>query len=124
MGVVRQAFRPEFLNRLDEVILFHRLSRRNMTGIVDIQLLRLDALLAERKLELALDQKAKEWLADAGYDPVYGARPLKRVIQRELQNPLAMLILEGKFKAGEVIAVSADQDGLTIGGAKLSKVAA
>ncbi len=123
MGVVRQAFRPEFLNRLDEVILFHRLSRRNMTGIVDIQLLRLDALLAERKLELALDQKAKEWLADAGYDPVYGARPLKRVIQRELQNPLAMLILEGKFKAGEVIAVSADQDGLTIGGAKLSKVA-
>jgi ATP-dependent Clp protease ATP-binding subunit ClpB len=124
MGVVHQAFRPEFLNRLDEVILFHRLSRRNMTGIVDIQLLRLDALLAERKLELALDQKAKEWLADAGYDPVYGARPLKRVIQRELQNPLAMLILEGKFKAGEVIAVSADQDGLTIGGAKLSKVAA
>jgi ATP-dependent Clp protease ATP-binding subunit ClpB len=124
MAVVRQAFRPEFLNRLDEVILFHRLSRRNMTGIVDIQLLRLDALLAERKLELSLDQKAKEWLADAGYDPVYGARPLKRVIQRELQNPLAMLILEGKFKAGEVIAVSADQDGLTIGGAKLSKVAA
>ena len=106
------------------MILFHRLSRRNMTGIVDIQLLRLDALLAERKLELSLDQKAKEWLADAGYDPVYGARPLKRVIQRELQNPLAMLILEGKFKAGEVIAVSADQDGLTIGGAKLSKVAA
>ncbi len=86
MGVVRQAFRPEFLNRLDEVILFHRLSRQNMTGIVEIQLKRLDALLAERKLELKLDQKAKEWLAEAGYDPVYGARPLKRVIQRELQN--------------------------------------
>jgi ATP-dependent Clp protease ATP-binding subunit ClpB len=124
MGVVRQAFRPEFLNRLDEVILFHRLSRRNMTGIVDIQLKRLDALLAERKLELELDQKAKEWLAEAGYDPVYGARPLKRVIQRELQNPLAMLILEGKFKSGETIAVSADKDGLTIGGAKLSQAAA
>ena len=124
MGVVRQAFRPEFLNRLDEVILFHRLSRRNMTGIVDIQLKRLDALLADRKLELELDQKAKEWLAEAGYDPVYGARPLKRVIQRELQNPLAMLILEGKFKPGETIAVSADKDGLTIGGAKLSQAAA
>ncbi|WP_374650358.1 ATP-dependent chaperone ClpB [Dongia sp.] len=124
MGVVRQAFRPEFLNRLDEVILFHRLSRRNMTGIVDIQLKRLEALLADRKLELELDQKAKEWLAEAGYDPVYGARPLKRVIQRELQNPLALLILEGKFKSGETIAVSADKDGLTIGGAKLSQVAA
>lgn len=124
MGVVRQAFRPEFLNRLDEVILFHRLNRQNMTGIVDIQLKRLDALLTERKLELKLDQKAKEWLAETGYDPVYGARPLKRVIQRELQNPLAMLILEGKFKAGETIDVSADKDGLTIGGAKLSKVAA
>jgi len=124
MAVVRQAFRPEFLNRLDEVILFHRLSRQNMTGIVDIQLQRLDALLAERKLELVLDLRAKEWLAEAGYDPVYGARPLKRVIQRELQNPLALLILEGKFKAGEVIEVSADKDGLTIGGAKLSKVAA
>jgi ATP-dependent Clp protease ATP-binding subunit ClpB len=124
MGVVRQAFRPEFLNRLDEVILFHRLSRRNMTGIVDIQLKRLEALLADRKLELELDQKAKEWLAEAGYDPVYGARPLKRVIQRELQNPLALLILEGKFKPGETIAVSADKDGLTIGGAKLAQAAA
>ena len=121
MGVVRQAFRPEFLNRLDEVILFHRLNRQNMTGIVDIQLQRLDALLAERKLELKLDANAKQWLADAGYDPVYGARPLKRVIQRELQNPLATLILEGKFKSGDVIDVSADEEGLIIGGVKLSQ---
>jgi ATP-dependent Clp protease ATP-binding subunit ClpB len=124
MGVVRQAFRPEFLNRLDEIILFHRLSRQNMTGIVEIQLQRLQALLADRKLALVLDGKAKDWLAEAGYDPVYGARPLKRVIQRELQNPLATMILEGRFKAGEDIKVSADKDGLTIGGESLSQAAA
>jgi ATP-dependent Clp protease ATP-binding subunit ClpB len=124
MGAVRQAFRPEFLNRLDEIILFNRLSRKNMTGIVEIQLKRLEALLADRKLELMLDEKAKEWLAEAGYDPVYGARPLKRVIQRELQNPLATMILEGRFKAGETISVSANKDGLTIGGESLSQAAA
>jgi ATP-dependent Clp protease ATP-binding subunit ClpB len=123
MNVVRQAFRPEFLNRLDETVLFHRLSRKNMTGIVAIQLKRLQALLADRKLELQLDDRAKEWLAEAGYDPVYGARPLKRVIQRELQNPLASLLLEGRYKAGDAIHVSADKDGLTIDGKKLSEAA-
>src|SRR5687767_10928996 len=123
MNVVRQAFRPEFLNRLDEVVLFHRLSRKNMTGIVAIQLKHLQALLADRKLELQLDARAKEWLAEAGYDPVYGARPLKRVIQRELQNPLASLLLEGRYKPGDVIHVSADKDGLTIDGKKLSEAA-
>jgi ATP-dependent Clp protease ATP-binding subunit ClpB len=123
MNMVRQAFRPEFLNRLDEVVLFHRLSRKNMTGIVAIQLKRLQALLADRKLELPLDDRAKEWLAEAGYDPVYGARPLKRVIQRELQNPLASLLLEGRYKPGDVIHVSADKDGLTIDGKKLSEAA-
>jgi ATP-dependent Clp protease ATP-binding subunit ClpB len=124
MGVVRQAFRPEFLNRLDEIILFNRLSRKHMTSIVEIQLQRLQDLLAERKLALDLDNKAKEWLAEAGYDPVYGARPLKRVIQRELQNPLATMILEGRFKPGEDIKVSADKNGLTIGGESLSQAAA
>jgi ATP-dependent Clp protease ATP-binding subunit ClpB len=123
MNTVRQAFRPEFLNRLDEIVLFHRLSRKNMTGIVAIQLKRLQALLADRKLELQLDDSAKEWLAEAGYDPVYGARPLKRVIQRELQNPLATLLLEGRFKPGDIIRVSADKDGLTIDGKKLSEAA-
>jgi ATP-dependent Clp protease ATP-binding subunit ClpB len=123
MNVVRQAFRPEFLNRLDEIVLFHRLSRSNMTGIVAIQLQRLQALLADRKLELQLDDRAKAWLADAGYDPIYGARPLKRVIQRELQNPLASLLLEGRFKPGDTIRVSADKDGLTIDGKKLSEAA-
>jgi ATP-dependent Clp protease ATP-binding subunit ClpB len=124
MGVVRQSFRPEFLNRLDEVILFHRLSRKHMTGIVEIQLRRLQDLLADRKLELKLDAKAETWLADSGYDPVYGARPLKRVIQRALQNPLATMILEGRFKPGETIQVSADKDGLTIAGESIAKAAA
>ena len=123
MNVVRQAFRPEFLNRLDEIVLFHRLSREHMTGIVAVQLKHLQALLADRKLELQLDEGAKTWLADAGYDPVYGARPLKRVIQRELQNPLATRLLEGRFKAGDTIRVSADRDGLTIDGKKLSEAA-
>jgi ATP-dependent Clp protease ATP-binding subunit ClpB len=123
MNVVRQAFRPEFLNRLDELVLFHRLSRDDMTGIVTIQLQRLQALLADRKLELQLDDSARAWLGEAGYDPIYGARPLKRVIQRELQNPLATLLLEGRFKAGDVIRVSAERDGLTIDGKKLSEAA-
>jgi len=114
MEVVRGHFRPEFLNRLDEIILFRRLSRENMTGIVDIQLARLLELLADRKITLNLDDRAKVWLGDAGYDPVYGARPLKRVIQRELQNPLASMILEGRVPDGSVVDVSTDADGLTI----------
>ena len=91
MDVVRANFRPEFINRIDETLLFHRLSRDDMTGIVDIQLQRLDALLADRKIVLEIDAAARNWLGDKGYDPVYGARPLKRVIQQELQNPLASL---------------------------------
>ena len=116
MEVVRASFRPEFLNRLDEVILFRRLSRENMTGIVDIQLMRLRKLLADRKIELKLDDAAKVWLGDAGYDPVYGARPLKRVIQRALQNPLASMILEGTVADGETVTVGAGPKGLTIQG--------
>ena len=114
MEVVRQAFRPEFLNRLDEILLFRRLSREDMTGIVEIQLRRLQALLAERKIALELDEAAKRWLADAGYDPVYGARPLKRVIQRELQNPLATEILEGRIQDGDTVRVTASPLGLLI----------
>lgn len=116
MEVVRASFRPEFLNRLDEVILFRRLSRANMTGIVDIQLMRLRKLLADRKIELKLDDAAKVWLGEAGYDPVYGARPLKRVIQRALQNPLASMILEGTIPDGATVSVSAGAQGLTIQG--------
>jgi len=116
MRVVRDHFRPEFLNRLDEIILFSRLQRSDMASIVTIQLKRLDALLADRKIVLDLDQAALSWLGEAGYDPVYGARPLKRVIQRSLQNPLAGLLLEGTIKDGDTVHVSADRDGLMING--------
>ena len=116
MGIVRAHFRPEFLNRLDEIILFHRLTRANMDKIVDIQIGRLSRLLADRKIAIALDDKARHWLGNAGYDPVYGARPLKRVIQRRLQDPLAQLLLEGKVSDGATLNVSASKTGLTING--------
>ena len=115
MDAVRSHFRPEFLNRLDETIIFDRLSRDDMTGIVDIQLARLMKRLASRKITLDLDEGAKKWLADEGYDPVFGARPLKRVIQRALQDPLAELILAGDVKDGATIDVVAGPDGLLIG---------
>jgi len=116
MAAVRSHFRPEFLNRLDEIILFHRLTRGNMDKIVDIQIARLARLLSDRKIGIALDRKATEWLAHAGYDPVYGARPLKRVIQRRLQDPLAQMILEGKIADGAQVQVSASKTGLTLNG--------
>src|SRR5207344_2756649 len=106
MKIVRGHFRPEFLNRLDEIVLFRRLQRSDMADIVDIQLARLRALLADRKISLELDRSAMDWLAGEGYDPVYGARPLKRVIQRSLQNTLAGLILDGTIKEGETVHVS------------------
>ena len=116
MARVREHFRPEFLNRLDEIVLFRRLQRVDMGSIVSIQLKRLEALLADRNIRLELDDTARTWLAEAGYDPVYGARPLKRVIQRNLQNPLAGLILEGEVKDGEAVNVSASDKGLVIDG--------
>ncbi len=116
MEMVRGHFRPEFLNRLDEIVLFRRLQRSDMAAIVDIQLARLRKLLADRKIALELDRNAMEWLAREGYDQVYGARPLKRVIQRSLQNALAGLILDGTVKDGETVQVSADGNGLIING--------
>lgn len=124
MSVVRGAFRPEFLNRLDDTLLFHRLTRDQMGGIVDIQLEGLRGLLAERKVALEIDSPAREWLADAGYDPVYGARPLKRVIQRSLQNQLASLLLEGRINDGETVHVSATGEGLVINGEAIQAEAA
>ena len=115
MDAVRAHFRPEFLNRLDETIIFDRLGRADMDGIVDIQLARLQKRLMGRKITLAFDDAAKTWLADEGYDPVFGARPLKRVIQRALQDPLAELLLSGDVKDGDTIAVSAGAEGLIIG---------
>lgn len=114
MDVVKRAFRPEFLNRLDEILLFSRLARADMGQIVDIQLRYLESILKDKKITLSLDNKAKEWLAERGYDPIYGARPLKRTIQTYLQNPLAMMILEGAIKEGDHVPVSADKKGLEI----------
>jgi ATP-dependent Clp protease ATP-binding subunit ClpB len=116
MEAVRAHFRPEFLNRLDEQVIFDRLSRSDMGAIVEIQLRRLEARLAGRKITLSLDKPAKAWLANEGYDPVFGARPLKRVIQAHLQNPLAELILSGRVKDGETIDITAGANGLIIGG--------
>ncbi|MGB5865902.1 MAG: ATP-dependent chaperone ClpB [Sulfitobacter sp.] len=115
MDAVRAHFRPEFLNRLDETIIFDRLNRENMDGIVTIQMARLLKRLAARKIELQLDDGARKWLADEGYDPVFGARPLKRVIQSALQNPLAEMLLAGDVNDGDTIPVSAGADGLIIG---------
>ena len=115
MDAVRAHFRPEFLNRLDETIIFDRLSRKDMDGIVEIQLARLEKRLASRDISLDLDESAKTWLADEGYDPVFGARPLKRVIQRALQDPLAEMLLAGDTQDGDVIQVSAGSEGLIIG---------
>jgi ATP-dependent Clp protease ATP-binding subunit ClpB len=112
MSIVRGHFRPEFLNRVDEIILFGRLKREQMTAIVDIQLKRLQKLLDERKIVLDLEPKAKAWLADKGYDPAYGARPLKRAIQKSVQDPLAEKILGGEIKDGDRVKVTAGTDRL------------
>ena len=112
MGVVRAAFRPEFLNRVDEIILFHRLRRSEMGAIVDIQLSRLGKLLVDRKIELTLDDEARLWLAEKGYDPAYGTRPLKRVVQKYVQDPLAERILLGEVGEGSHVTVSAGSDRL------------
>jgi ATP-dependent Clp protease ATP-binding subunit ClpB len=115
MEAVRHHFRPEFLNRLDDMIIFDRLSRADMDGIVKIQLARLERRLAARKITLDLDHDALKWLADEGYDPVYGARPLKRVIQRALQDQLAEMILAGEVKDDQVVPVTVGPEGLIVG---------
>lgn len=124
MKVVRASFPPEFLNRLDETLLFQRLSRDHMTRIVDIQLKRVRAMLAERKITLELDDLALTWLAEAGYDPVYGARPLRRVIQRNLQSALATRILEGSIKEGDTVKVGSTNDGLEFKSSEAEQLAA
>ena len=121
MEKVRGHFRPEFINRLDEILLFRRLGREQMTGIVDIQLAYLRKLLADRRITLTLDDVAKKWLADKGYDPAYGARPLKRVIQTYLQNRLAQLILQGDIADGAGVTVSVKGEALDF---KITKPAA
>jgi len=119
LAEVKTRFRPEFINRLDEIIVFHRLQRDQMTTIVDIQMTRLQKLLADRKITLKLDDAARTWLANMGYDPAYGARPLKRVIQKHVQDPLAEAILAGRVKDGETVAVSVKDGGLSLNGEKI-----
>ncbi|MBM3607146.1 MAG: AAA family ATPase, partial [Alphaproteobacteria bacterium] len=116
MQTVRGHFRPEFLNRIDEIILFHRLRREHMSAIVEIQFKRLQHLLEDRKITLQLDDKARQWLANQGYDPAYGARPLKRVIQKNVQDPLAELLLEGSIGDGATVPVTVENGQLTIAG--------
>ena len=120
MQMVRAHFRPEFLNRIDEVILFHRLRREDMNAIVDIQFRRLEKLLEDRKINLILEPRARTWLGDKGYDPAYGARPLKRVIQKNVQDPLAEMILAGEVADGETVTLSAERGGFSIGGKQVS----
>ena len=124
MATVREHFRPEFLNRVDEILVFHRLKREQMAAIVDIQVARLQKLLDERHITLELDDAARDWLAAEGYDPAYGARPLKRVIQKNVQDPLSELILEGKIKDGDRVRVSANDSGLVINGETIKRAAA
>jgi len=116
MAIVRASFRPEFLNRVDEIILFHRLQKSEMARIVDIQMKRLARLLEERKIAITLEPAARDWLAEKGWDPAYGARPLKRAIQKSVQDPLAELILSGRIKDGEKVVITAGKQGLKFNG--------
>jgi ATP-dependent Clp protease ATP-binding subunit ClpB len=118
MEMVRAHFRPEFLNRVDAIILFQRLQKSEIGRIVDIQLGRLRKLLDDRKITLSLDPKAQTWLADKGWDPAYGARPLKRVIQRYVQDPLAEMVLAGEVRDGSTVKIATGKDGLTFNGKK------
>jgi ATP-dependent Clp protease ATP-binding subunit ClpB len=124
MAVLRDHFRPEFLNRVDEVIVFRALTEEQLTAIVDIQLRRLEKRLAERHIQLVVTDAARKLLAQRGWDPVYGARPLKRAIQRSVQDPLAMMLLEGKFSDGDAVEVDARNGELTFIKAKVAATVA
>jgi len=113
LEALKAKFKPEFLNRIDDIIIFHSLTMEGIKQIVEIQLRNLKKMLLEKKIEISLTDKAKEFLAKQGYDPVYGARPLKRVIQRNIQNPLALKILEGEFEEGNKILIDADGSSMT-----------
>jgi ATP-dependent Clp protease ATP-binding subunit ClpB len=114
MEVVRRAFRPEFLNRLDDIVLFNRLDRKVMRGIVKNHIAGLQRLVAGQQVVLEVDDKAADWLGERGYDPVYGARPLRRVIQTEVQNRLAQMLLAGEVKAGDLVMATAEKGGIRL----------
>jgi ATP-dependent Clp protease ATP-binding subunit ClpB len=113
LNVLQSHFRPEFLNRIDEIVLFHALTRQQLAQIVDIQMRHVAGLLSERGFTLEISEAAREYLAEVGYDPDFGARPLKRTIQRELQDPLALQVLSGEFHEGDTIRVDRGPEGLT-----------
>src|SRR5690606_23092469 len=115
MGVVRQHFRPEFLNRIDEVVVFERLTKEHLRKIVDIQLATVVDRLEARRIGLVLDDEARDWLADQGYDPAFGARPLKRLIQRQLVHPIATALLAGRYSEGDTVRVSVADGALVLG---------
>jgi ATP-dependent Clp protease ATP-binding subunit ClpB len=123
MEVVQQSFRPEFINRIDDIVVFHPLGTKQIRAIVDIQLLYLRKRLAERNMDLALDDAARDLLGEAGFDPVYGARPLKRAIQQQIENPLAQRILEGEFQPGNRVRIGVHDGQLTFGKAEERKAA-
>ncbi len=122
MDAIRAHFRPEFLNRVDEIVFFKRLGRKEIDRIVKVQLKRLEKLLADRRITIQLDEAAMQWLSDKGYDPVYGARPLKRVIQKEVQDPLARMILEGRIKDGDNVDVAVEGETLTLNGVPINMI--
>jgi ATP-dependent Clp protease ATP-binding subunit ClpB len=122
LAAVREAFKPEFLNRLDEILVFHRLGRDELARIVDLQVARLAARLADRRLNLELTAAAKAWLADRGYDPAYGARPLRRLIAKAVGDELARRLLGGELSDGDTVLVDAEDDKLTFARREAAKV--
>jgi ATP-dependent Clp protease ATP-binding subunit ClpC len=118
MDAVKKTFRPEFINRVDEIIVFHELTEEQLRKIVDLMVLDLQKRLADRKLEVELTEEAKLWLAKEGFDPVYGARPLRRAIERYVENPLSTRLLRGEFSPGDTIVVDHGEDGLTFNSKK------
>ncbi len=111
---INRTFRPEFINRIDEILIFEKLSKKDLEGILDIQISSLNNLMNEKHISLELDSKAKSWLVEKGFDPVYGARPLRRVLQNHLQNPLAEKIINEEIQEGSEVKVSANDFGLSI----------
>jgi ATP-dependent Clp protease ATP-binding subunit ClpC len=124
MTEIQKAFRPEFLNRLDEIIVFHELTEEQLRSIVDLMITDLESRLAERQLGIELTEKAKSWLAKEGYDPVYGARPLRRVIERYVENPLSSQVLRGELQEGDIVKVDLGKNGLTFKTKAVAKAAA
>jgi ATP-dependent Clp protease ATP-binding subunit ClpB len=124
LAVLRQSFRPEFLNRVDEIVVFHPLSKVQLRAIVDIQLERLRMRLAERKIEIELTDKARDYFAEKGYDPVYGARPLRRMIQRELETALGRKLIAGEVRDGSRVVIDAGPQGLEITAGEPKRAAA